>query len=272
MLNGFFAKEYADELPNEDLFVSFMKDQQDITSRIMPLVDGKGFVETSSVLDSITTLLTDSVKAIDSTLHVEVDAFYEGNKYFATTYQDFTDVRLVFCVPKSMGKFGGETDNWMWPRQTCDFSVFRVYADPKTNGPAAYSENNVPYRPKRWAKVSLQGYKEGDYAMTVGYPGSTSRYLSSYGIVQRRDVINKPCVNVRDVKLAIMRKYMNASEQARIQYENKFASCANYWKNSIGMNKCIDSIGLISQKQDYEARIKEWIKNNNVNDLSLIHI
>ena len=266
MLNGFFAKEYADELPNEDLFVSFMKDQQDITSRVMPLVDGKGFVETSSVLDSITTLLTDSVKAIDSTLHVEVDAFYEGNKYFATTYQDFTDVRLVFCVPKSMGKFGGETDNWMWPRQTCDFSVFRVYADPETNGPAAYSENNVPYRPKRWAKVSLQGYKEGDYAMTVGYPGSTSRYLSSYGIVQRRDVINKPCVNVRDVKLAIMRKYMNASEQARIQYENKFASCANYWKNSIGMNKCIDSIGLISQKQDYEARIKEWIKNNNVND------
>ena len=123
-------------------------------------------------------------------MHIEVAPFYEGNKYYATTYQDFTDVRLVFTVPKSMGKFGGDTDNWMWPRQTCDFSVFRIYADPKTNGPAPYSKDNVPYHPEHFAPVSLQGYKDKDFAMTIGYPGSTNRYLSSYGIRQRLEKFN----------------------------------------------------------------------------------
>ena len=107
----------------------------------------------------------------------EIKPFFEGNKYFLTVYRDYQDVRLVFAVPKSMGKFGGETDNWMWPRQTCDYSVFRVYVDPETGGPAPYSEKNVPMHPKTWAKVSLDGYKEGDFAMTMGYPGSTERYL-----------------------------------------------------------------------------------------------
>lgn len=261
MLNGFYAKSYSEELPNEKMFVSFMKEQKDITSRVNAITRGKETDAQEAAIDSLTNLLTDSVKRIDKTLHVEIDPFYEGNKYFATVYQDFKDLRLVFTVPKSMGKFGGETDNWMWPRQTCDFSVFRIYADPKTNGPADYSPSNVPYHPEHWAPVSLEGYKDGDFAMTVGYPGTTNRYLSSYGIKQRRDIENTSRIQVRDIKLAILKKYMDASEKTRIQYEDSYVGSANYWKNSIGMNKCIDSIGLIRQKAEYEAKIRAWLSN-----------
>ncbi|EFZ38213.1 hypothetical protein HMPREF0663_10582 [Hoylesella oralis ATCC 33269] len=259
MLNGFCAKSYEEELPNKNMFVSFMIDQKDVTPRLQRMgFDYKTKAQKEVLIDSLQRLLTDSVKRIDSTLHVDIGAFYEGNKYYATTYQDFTDLRLVFAVPKSMGKFGGETDNWMWPRQTCDFSVFRIYANPKTNGPASYSKDNVPYHPKHWAKVSMQGYKDGDFAMTMGYPGSTSRYLSSYGIREMRDAENIPRAQVRGVKQAVMQKYMRADEAVRIKYDSKYAQSANYWKNSIGMNKCIDSIGIINQKQEYERRIREW--------------
>ena len=266
MKDGFYARNYVEELPNENMFVSFMKNQQDITDRVNRLIAGKNAEQTEAAIDSLTNHMTDSVKAIDKTLHVTIDPFYEGNKYYATTYQDFPDVRLVFTVPKSMGKFGGETDNWMWPRQTCDFSVFRIYAAPKTNGPAAYSKDNVPYHPAHWAPVSLEGYKDKDFAMTVGYPGSTSRYLSSYGIQRRRDIDNTTRVQVRDIKLAIMKKYMDQNEKTRIQYENKYVGSANYWKNSMGMNKCIDSIGLIRQKAEYEAKIQKWLDAKTVKD------
>ena len=259
MLNGFYAKTYEEELPNEDMFVSFMIDQVDVTSRLF----ANGFetmenFEKEQLIDSLTKVLTDSVKAIDSTYHVSIDPFFEGNSYFATTYQDFTDLRLVFTIPKSMGKFGGDTDNWMWPRQTCDFSVFRIYADPKTNGPAAYSKDNVPYHPEYWSPVSLQGYKEGDFAMTIGYPGSTSRYMSSYGIQEMRDAENAVRAQARGVKQEIMRRHMDADEAVRIKYDSKYAQSSNYWKNSMGMNKCIDSIGIISQKQQFEERLREW--------------
>ena len=266
MKDGFYARNYVEELPNENMFVSFMKNQQDITDRVNRLIAGKNAEQTEAAIDSLTNHMTDSVKAIDKTLHVTIDPFYEGNKYYATTHQDFPDVRLVFTVPKSMGKFGGETDNWMWPRQTCDFSVFRIYADPKTNGPAAYSKDNVPYHPAHWAPVSLEGYKDKDFAMTVGYPGSTSRYLSSYGIQRRRDIDNTTRVQVRDIKLAIMKTYMDQNEKTRIQYENKYVGSANYWKNSMGMNKCIDSIGLIRQKAEYEAKIQKWLDAKTVKD------
>ena len=259
MLNGFVAKSYAEELPNENMFVSFMKSQQDITPRLKALgIDNMNKKAQAHLVDSLSQAMTDSVKKTDKTLHVDIDAFYEGNKWYATTYQDFTDLRLVFTVPKSMGKYGGETDNWMWPRQTCDFSVFRVYCDPKTGGPAPYSKDNVPYHPKTWAKVSMDGYREGSFAMTVGYPGSTERYLSSYGIKEMRDCQNDPRQQVRGVKQEVMLRHMRASEAVRIKYDSKFAQSSNYWKNSIGMNKCIDSIGLVNQKRAYEEQIAQW--------------
>ena len=259
MLNGFYAKSYAEELPNEDLFVSFMIEQKDVTDELNRLgMDKLKLKDVEEFVDSIENVWQKDIRQKDSTLRVEVKPFYEGNKYYMTTYRDFKDVRLVFTVPKSMGKYGGETDNWMWPRQTCDYSVFRIYADPKTNGPAEYSKDNVPYHPQSWAPVSLQGYKPGDFCMIMGYPGSTSRYLSSYGIQERRDAINAPRVQVREVKQEVMLRHMRASEAVRIMYESKYASSSNYWKNSIGMNKCIDSIGLIGQKQLFEAKIRLW--------------
>ena len=259
MLNGFYAKSFEEELPNENMFVSFMKEQRDITDHMVSLgIHEKSGKEQEAMIDSVANAMTDSIKKIDSTLHITVEPFYEGNKYYATTYQDFTDLRLVFTVPKSMGKYGGETDNWMWPRQTCDFSVFRIYADPKTNGPAAYSKENVPYHPRQWAPVSMEGYKDGDFSMTVGYPGSTERYLSSYGIEEMRDAQNAPRAQVRGVKQAVMLRHMRASEAVRIKYDSKYAQSSNYWKNSIGMNKCIDSVGIVKMKQAYEARIQQY--------------
>ena len=259
MLNGFYAKTLEEELPNENMFVAFMIDQKDITDRIM----AQGFDLMNSdlqaaFLDSLENAMSQEIKKEDSTLRLEIKPFYEGNKYYATTYRDFTDLRLVFTVPKSMGKFGGDTDNWMWPRQTCDFSVFRIYADPKTNGPAAYSPENVPYHPTRWAQVSMQGYQEGDYAMTMGYPGSTERYLSSYGIQEMRDADNATRAQVRGVKQEVMLRHMRADEAVRIKYDSKYAQSSNYWKNSIGMNKCIDSIGIINQKRQFEQRLTAW--------------
>ena len=245
MLNGFYAKTLEEELPNENMFVSFMVEQRDITDELLVQgLDSMSREQRSAFLDSVENAMLKEVKAKYNTLRLELKPFYEGNRYYATTYRDFRDVRLVFAIPKSMGKFGGETDNWMWPRQTCDFSVFRIYADPYNNEPADYSMQNVPYHPKHWARVSEEGYKEGDFSMTMGYPGSTSRYLSSYGI-EERYVQNDVRQQVRGVKQEVMKRHMDASEAVRIKYDSKYAQSSNYWKNSIGMNKCIDSIGLV---------------------------
>ena len=259
MLNGFVANSYEEELPNERLFVSFMIEQKDVTAYLDSLgLNNLPQSKRAQFVDSVENAMSKAIRQQDSTLRVELKPFYEGNRYFLTTYRDFNDVRLVFALPKSMGKFGGETDNWMWPRQTCDFSVFRIYVDPKTGGPAKYSKDNVPYHPKKWAPVSLQGYVPGSFSMTIGYPGSTNRYLSSYGIRERRDAENEPRYKTREVKQNIMIRHMRADEAVRIKYDSKYAQSSNYWKNSIGMNKCIDSIGLIKQKAEFEQKIRCW--------------
>ncbi len=258
MLNGFCAQNYAEELPNRDMFVSFMIEQRDVTDQVVTdRFRQMGRYEQADYLDSLENAMSQAVKAQDSTLRLELKPFYEGNRYYATTYRDFRDIRLVFAIPKSMGKFGGETDNWMWPRQTCDFSVFRIYCDPVTGGPADYAEGNVPYHPQNWARVSMDGYQEGSFSMTMGYPGSTSRYLSSYGI-RERYAENAVRAQVRGVKQQVMKRHMDASEAVRIKYDSKYAQSSNYWKNSLGMNKCIDSIGLIQQKEMFERQLRLW--------------
>ena len=261
MLNGFYAKSFEEELPSKNMFVSFMVDQQDITPELEKRgINSMDRKEREKLLNDVENEMIKAVHAKDPSLELEIKPFYEGNKYYATTYRIFRDLRLVFTVPKSMGKFGGETDNWMWPRQTCDYSVFRIYADPNTNGPAAYNKQNVPYHPKHWAQVSMDGYKEGDFAMTIGYPGSTERYLSSYGIREMRDAENAPRAQIRGVKQEVMIKHMRADEGVRIKYDSKYAQSSNYWKNSLGMNKCIDSVGIVCQKADFEDRIEEFQK------------
>jgi energy-converting hydrogenase A subunit M len=171
---------------------------------------------------------------------------------------------LVATPPQSVGKFGGDTDNWMWPRHTGDFSVFRVYSD-ENNKPANYSDTNKPYKPKYVVPVSLNGVKEGDFSMTVGYPGSTQRYMSSWGIQQRVESENKPRVEVRGVKQDIWWEAMTQNDTIRIKYANKYAGSSNYWKNSMGMNEAIANLGVIEKKKLLENRLQEWINSNPVN-------
>lgn len=263
MLHGFVAATEADELPNEDMFVAFMQKQEDVTPRLKESgLDTLNLLDRDLLVDSLEDVLTREAKQLDSTLYVEIDPFYEGNAYYATTYRRYNDVRLVMALPKSLGKFGGERDNWVWPRQTCDVSIFRIYVDPVTGLPANYSKDNVPMGTASrdtanipYIQVSTSGFNDGDFAMTLGYPGSTERYLSSYGIRQMRDCVNDPMQQVRGVKQRIMKRHMDESEAVRIKYDSKFAQSSNYWKNAIGMNKCIDSVGIIQMKRDFEQRI-----------------
>ena len=275
MLNGFYADSISKELKNDDMFVAFMRQQRDITPTLDSLgIDTLGNIEKEALIDSLNEVLTKEAKKIDTTYYVEIDPFFEGNMYYATTYQRYNDIRLVYAPPKSLGKFGGETDNWMWPRQTCDISVFRIYVDPKTGGPADYSEHNVPMgtdstsvaqgiKPA-FLPVSTQGYRLGDFSMTIGYPGSTERYLSSYGVEEMRNGLFYPMQQVRGIKQAIMKRHMSQSEAVRIKYDSKYANSSNYWKNSIGMIKCIDSIGIIDMKRKYEERIQHYADSMNI--------
>ena len=275
MLNGFYADSISKELKNDDMFVAFMRQQRDITPTLDSLgIDTLGNIGKEALIDSLNEVLTKEAKKIDTTYYVEIDPFFEGNMYYATTYQRYNDIRLVYAPPKSLGKFGGETDNWMWPRQTCDISVFRIYVDPKTGGPADYSEHNVPIgtdstsvaqgiKPA-FLPVSTQGYRQGDFSMTIGYPGSTERYLSSYGVEEMRNGLFYPMQQVRGIKQAIMKRHMSQSEAVRIKYDSKYANSSNYWKNSIGMIKCIDSIGIIDMKRKYEERIQHYADSMNI--------
>ena len=275
MLNGFYADSIGKELKNEDMFVAFMREQKDITPKLDSLgIDTLKNMEKEALIDSLNEVLTKEAKKINSTYYVEIDPFFEGNMYYATTYQRYNDVRLVYAPPKSLGKFGGETDNWMWPRQTCDISVFRIYVDPKTGAPADYSEDNVPMGTDStsiaqgitpsYLPVSIDGYREGDFSMTIGYPGSTERYLSSYGVEEMRNGLFYPMQQVRGVKQAIMKRHMSTSEAVRIKYDSKYAQSSNYWKNSIGMIKCIDSIGIVDMKRKYEKRIQQYADSMNI--------
>ena len=252
VLHGFMADSLSDELPCDGLFAAFMKNQEEVTDTLRALgIDTLSNFDRDLLIDSLEEAMTKRVKETDTTLYVEIDAFYEGNAYYATTYRMYDDIRLVMAPPKSLGKFGGERDNWMWPRQTCDFSVFRIYEDGK------------PLSTPLYIPVSTDGYKEGDFAMTIGYPGSTNRYLSSYGIEQMRDCLNDPIQQVRGVKQQVMKRHMDASEEVRIKYDSKYAQSSNYWKNAIGMNKCIDSIGLVKQKQEFERKLMKTDNSEN---------
>ena len=258
--DGFWAMSNEEELPAPGLTVTFIRRIIDVTPEVLGNIPSiaKG-EERSEMEDKNIEALYEKLRAENPGMTINIQPFFGGNQYFAFVMEVYRDIRLVGTPPTSIGKFGGETDNWMWPRQTCDYSVFRIYADPKTNGPAAYSKDNVPYHPTQWAPVSLQGYEPGSFAMTIGYPGSTNRYLSSYGIQERRDIGNAIRIQSRAIKLGIMKKHMAMSEKTRIQYEDSYVGAANYYKNSIGMNHCIDSIGLISDKASFERKIQQWL-------------
>src|SRR5690554_1695277 len=259
--DGFAAKNNADELHADGLTVSFLRSMEDVTDQIAPKVPlVLSEIQRELAIDSISDELIKKYED-DRFTTARVVPFYARNRYYVVLYDVFRDVRLVVAPPSSVGKFGGDTDNWMWPRHTGDFSSFRVYAG-KDNKPASYSRSNIPYRPRYVVPVSLTGVTEGDYAMTVGYPGSTQRYISSWGIRQRMEAENKPRIEVRGAKQAIWWDAMTQNDTIRIKYASKFAGSSNYWKNSMGMNEALTNLGVLAKKEELEGRLNRWINSS----------
>jgi len=272
--NGFVACNYAEERPAKGIFVKIWQRTVDVTSQVNHELDSIYASRGKSLKDKQKAqLYNDYIRGIlwgiagraeaeaddrgEEGVVCDCKAFYGGSVYYLNYYKQYSDVRLVFTVPQSLGKFGGDTDNWMWPRQTADFSVFRIYAD-SLGRPAEYSETNVPLHPKRWAKVSIDGFDQGSYCMTIGYPGSTSRYLSSYGINERVNVTNIPMIQVRGKKQEVWNRWMRADRAVGIKYASKYASSSNYWKNSQGMNEAVQRLGIIDEKEKKEQDIRRW--------------
>ncbi len=259
--NGFWATNSKDELSNPGLTVKFLVSISDVTDRI-----NKELNNTMSETER-----DDKIKAISKQIEKEstsgtgyiaqVKSFFGGNDFYVLVYEIFRDVRLVGTPPSSIGKFGGDTDNWMWPRHTGDFSMFRVYMSPDGK-PADYSDKNIPYVPKHSLPVSIAGVNEGDFTMILGYPGRTNRYLSSWGVSEALKTINPAIVKIRDKKLSIMREDMAASEVVRIQYAAKYAQTANYWKYFIGQNKGIIRLNVIGIKQATEKKFDAWVNQS----------
>ncbi len=257
--NGFVSQSLQEELPVEGLKVQYLKETVDVSERILSHIKGiDDEFKRITKADSIGQAICDSIGKGNSSLNARVIPFYSRNKYYLVVYNVFRDVRLAFAPPSSLGKFGGDTDNWMYPRHTCDFSAFRVYAD-ANNQPAEYSASNRPYKPDYVAEVSLQGYDEKDYAMTIGFPGRTNRYLCSWGVRQRIEDSNMPRIEVRGIKQDIWKKAMLASDAVRIKYASKYAGSSNYWKNSIGMNRGLARLNVIDRKKAEEAAFTAWV-------------
>lgn len=256
--DGFVSQNKQAELPVPGLSVRYLRETVDVSDRINSQIDGIQEEHLRlAAADSIGKAICDSI-GVDEFVAADVVPFYNNNKYFLVVYDVYRDVRMVFAPPSSVGKFGGDTDNWMWPRHTGDFSVFRVYAG-ADNKPAEYSAANQPYRPKYVAEVSMAGYQDKDYAMTIGFPGSTDRYLSSWGVQQRIENSNKPRIEVRGIKQAIWKEGMQASDAVRIKYASKYAGSSNYWKNSIGMNRGLANLNVVDRKRDEEKAFAQWV-------------
>jgi hypothetical protein len=259
--DGFVSQSKEEELPVPELTVRYLRETVDVSEQITAATgEAEDEGRRVAIADSIGKAICDSVGKSEFKT-AKVVPFYNHNKYYLVVYDVFKDVRLVFTPPTSIGKFGGDTDNWMWPRHTGDVSIFRVYAD-SSNAPAKYAEGNVPYSPKVVAEVSRSGYTEEDFAMTIGYPGSTDRYLCSWGVVQRVESVNKPRIAVRGVKQEIWRAAMRADDGIRIKYASKYAGSSNYWKNSIGMNRGIATLDVINRKTVEETEFAEWLKED----------
>ncbi len=264
LTDGFWAKNRSEELPTPGLEFRFVHRIVDITDLVNQQVkEGKVDETTAMTAPFLSKLAKEEFEKSDLKGKPGIEAkalpFYAGNKYFLFYYKVYSDVRMVAAPPSSVGKFGGETDNWMWPRHTGDFSMFRIYAD-KNGEPAAYSADNVPLKTPKFLPISLKGLEENDYAMIMGFPGSTERYLTQSEVKQRMTATNQAMIDMRGVRLDVLRKFMEASDKIRIQYASKFAQSSNYWKNSIGMNKAIVDNDVLGTKAAIEKQFADFAK------------
>jgi len=256
--DGFWAKNQAEELPNKNLEVTFIVRIDDVTTKVLAGTEGlSDKAKAQKIEANIAQIVKTSPK--ESWQENRIKAFYEGNQYILFVVETFKDVRLVGAPPSSIGKFGSDTDNWMWPRHTGDFSLFRVYAD-KNNHPAAYSPENVPYKPKHYFPVSLKGVKEGDFTMVMGYPGQTQEYLPAVAVKQIVEVLNPAKIGIREVVLKAQDEYMRKDPAIKIKYASKYARIANYWKKWIGETKGLIKSDAVAIKQAQEVKFQEMIK------------
>ena len=259
--NGFWAYNQSEELPNPGLTAKFFIRMEDVTDKVL-----KGVTNEMSEKERAKIVRANSKKIKEetekgTTYTAEVSTMFNGNQYCLFVYEVYEDVRLVGAPPSSIGKFGADTDNWMWPRHTGDFSVFRVYAD-KNGKPAKYSKDNIPLKPKHFLPISLKGVKENDFVMVMGFPGTTDRFLTSFGVEQAIDIYNPSVVTARTALRNVMQADMLQEPRVRIQYASKFASLSNYWKFYQGQTTCLKNLDVKSTKQELENRFAQWIEKD----------
>ncbi|MDR2407289.1 MAG: S46 family peptidase [Bacteroidales bacterium] len=255
--DGFWALSKDQEMPNQGITASILIRMEDVTNQVLSLLNNNmSEEERDNIIDTVSKQIVN--KAIEGSFYnAYVADMFNSNQFFLFVYVIYKDVRLVGAPPSSMGKFGGDTDNWMWPRHTADFSMFRIYTAPD-GSPASFSKDNVPLKPKHFLPVSAKGIQEGDFAMIMGFPGSTERFLTSYGLEETMNVANKLRYEIRDVKINILRKEMASSQKIRIQYASKYANCSNYWKYSFEQNKALKNLKTIDVKKQIEADYMQW--------------
>jgi len=249
--NGFWAKSLTEELPNKGLTATFIVKIEDVTNQILKgIADSMSESEKQKKIEQNTSDLSNSYKR-EKYQNISIRSFFDGNQYILFVLEVYKDVRLVGAPPSSIGKFGSDTDNWVWPRHTGDFSLFRIYAD-KDNKPAEYSPENIPYKPKHFLPISLSGVEENDFTMVFGFPGRTSEYLPSFAVEQTIKSINPARIGLRDRSLKVMDEYMRADRTVKIQYASKYARIANYWKKWIGENQGLQKSNALQIKRDFE--------------------
>ena len=257
LTNGFWAKTKSEELLNEGLTATIVISIEDVTNEIVKnLNEDMSEEQRDSKIREISNAISKE-KTLDTHYKARVKSFFGGNEFYLFTYETFKDVRLVGAPPSSIGKYGGDTDNWMWPRHTGDFALLRIYSD--INGkPASYSKENIPYKPKHHLPIQLDGVENGDYSMVYGFPGRTNRYLTSFGIKEDLELSNPTIIEIRDKKLKIMKSGMDKNPETKIKYASKYASTSNYWKYYIGQSKGLKKMKVYDKKLIIEAEFQKW--------------
>lgn len=261
LTNGFWATKLEEEIPIDEMTMSFVVRIEDVTGRVLKNVND------SMSLSARDKAIRKAIKEIENEASekgkydVVVKPVFEGNEYYLHVYETYKDIRLVGAPPSAIGKFGGDTDNWMWPRHTGDFSIFRIYTAPD-GSPADYSENNIPLKPKKYLPVSIKGVEKNDFAMIFGFPGSTNRYITSHGVDQAINQNNPLIVNIRDKKLSIMKSYMNQDPKIKLQYSSKYAQTSNYWKYFIGQTKGLKRWDVYDRKKELESQFMNWVQQD----------
>lgn len=259
--NGFTAQTLADELPNPGLTVKFLQRVEDVTEKVLAGVMPEMTEEQREQVLGKAAQSIEEAAVKGNNFDATVKSFYGGNKFYLLIYETYQDVRLVANPPVAIGDFGSLTDNWMWPRHKADFSMFRVYTGPDGK-PAPYAPENIPLKPKHHLPVSLKGVKEGDYAMIMGYPGSTDRYMTSYGIKELIDIDHPNRIKIRGKKLEILNKTMERGPEYRIMYAAKYKGASNYWKYSVAQMAGFKRIDLVNDRQELENRFTRWVKRD----------